>query len=897
MSGIINCQVCTEKINKSTRSLVQCKCEYTCCKSCAKMYLLSCSKNPHCMNCKVEWNREFMVINFDKNFINKPMKNHRENVLYEREIALLPMTQPFVEHRKKVNEKEKRVVFLRQELVLIYEIIKTAQDTQNTTEEYYKNYVNQTFAYEREIYDLQIEIFQLKDNGIDEKVVKEFIRQCPNNTCKGFLSKNLHCELCQIQACADCHEIKSTDHVCNPDTIETIKSMKNNTKPCPKCATLIFKIEGCFKADTPILMWDQTIKMSQNIKIGDILIGDDGEKRVVLDTCQGEDDMYEVIQNNGEKYIVNSKHKLVLKGVGVGEPIEMLVSDYMKLSDKQKKYLYGYKSSNGINYEEQYVELDPYMLGLWLGDGTHSHPIIASNDYEIQKYLLKWCEKNNAELVHDEGVKFRIRRKGQNNGKDKLKKSVGNNSECGGCRIKKQKICEIKNEENIKIINNRGKNPFMEMLHKYNLVNNKHIPNDYMMNSRDIRLKLLAGLIDSDGCVLNNGKRISIGQVNKKLSNQIELLCRSLGYVVNTRIVKRNNVKCPGVDKKDYQDSHQINISGKISEIPTLLYRKKCNDSMPNKDYQKTSIHVKHIGVDKYYGWKVNGNKRFIGIDFTVLRNCDQMYCIQCHTAFSWKTLQIETGTIHNPHYFEWMRQQNNGQVPRNPLDIPCGREINARFASSLYNILDKLGVTHLYTTPIYDICLRITHIREVDKLKYYINPQNTNLDLRIEYMMNNMDQQKFKMELQRREKKNEKKTEIYNIIDMFVNCITDIFYNFDNQLRNDYKKYLDMIKKLIEDGDFSLDFKKKIQKAEYFQKVWRILEKNIKKENTELIIVLQTQLINIKNKFNVKLYEYCIELLSEIEYLRKYVNEQLEKLATIYNCKKLSFNNHFCLV
>ena len=68
MSGIINCQVCTEKINKSTRSFVQCKCEYTCCKSCAKMYLLSCSKNPHCMNCKVEWNREFMVINFDKNF-------------------------------------------------------------------------------------------------------------------------------------------------------------------------------------------------------------------------------------------------------------------------------------------------------------------------------------------------------------------------------------------------------------------------------------------------------------------------------------------------------------------------------------------------------------------------------------------------------------------------------------------------------------------------------------------------------------------------------------------------------------------------------------------------------------------------------------------------------------
>ena len=677
MSGIINCQVCTEKINKSTRSLVQCKCEYTCCKSCAKMYLLSCSKNPHCMNCKVEWNREFMVINFDKNFINKPMKNHRENVLYEREIALLPMTQPFVEHRKKVNEKEKRVVFLRQELVLIYEIIKTAQDTQNTTEEYYKNYVNQMFAYEREMYDLQIEIFQLKGNGIDEKIVKEFIRQCPNNTCKGFLSKNLHCELCQIQACADCHEIKSTDHVCNPDTIETIKSMKNNTKPCPKCATLIFKIEGCFKADTPILMWDQTIKMSHDIKIGDILIGDDGNPRKVLNLMNGEDNMYEIIQNNGMKYIVNSEHTLVFK---------------------------------------------------YTGDTS-----------------------------------------------------------------------TLLTEENISI--------------------------------------------DS--------------------SNVVEIKVKDYLAIKNNTILKN------------------------------LFGYKKTLDNLINT----TSIKINHVGKDNYYGWSVDGNKRFLLEDFTVVRNCDQMYCIQCHTAFSWKTLQIETGTIHNPHYFEWMRQQNNGQVPRNPLDIPCEREINARFASSLYNILDKLDVTHLYTTPIYDICLRITHIREVDKLKYYINPQNTNLDLRIEYMMNNMDQQKFKMELQRREKKNEKKTEIYNIIDMFVNCITDIFYNFDNQLKNDYKKYLDMIKKLIEDGDFSLDLNKKIQKAEYFQKVWRILEKNIKKENTELSIVLQTQLINIKNKFIVKLDEYCIELLSEIEYLKKYVNEQLEKLATIYNCKKLSFNNHFCLV
>jgi hypothetical protein len=882
-----SCNICTEKFNKTARACVKCICDFESCRTCIKTYLLDKSEDPHCMSCKISWDRKFMCDNFEKNFISKTYKNHRENVLMEREMGMLQATQVYVEREIKMEKLQVAMIQLRN-------------------------------RFHEEMNALQNALNEHLNCITVEK--KKFVRKCPNGDCHGFLSSSLKCEICDCWACGDCHEIKGytpeekEQHTCNPEIVESVKFLAKDSKPCPKCASLTFKIIGCFAKDTPIIMWDQTIKMSQDIKIGDILIGDDGEQRTVLTTCSGEDEMYEITQTKGENYIVNSKHTLVLKfttdksivwcesinrwkvswfcretlkmktkdfivknditkemakqeadnfknTLNFSKEIEMRVDQFIKLTTSAKKQLLGFKSSKSINYNEKEVTLDPYMLGLWLGDGTHTEPVIASGDIEIQNYILNWCENNDAELVHEEGVKFRIRRRGLSNykGNNRLAISKGATSDsCKGCItgiediVRKFDICDTPYIENNSEFTKMKTNPFTDQIRKYNLFRNKHIPKEYMINNRDTRLKVLAGLIDSDGCAPKdqNGKRIVIPLKHKRLFDDMVLLSRSLGFVVNVNKVEHKNETCMGYGPKDYPDSYILNLSGEfLHEIPTILPRKKCVGTLSNKDYFRTSIEVKPIGKGKYFGWQVDNNHRFVGSDFTVLRNCNQMWCVECNTPWDWKTGRIETGTIHNPEYFDWLKKQN-GSVPRNPLDIICGREIDSNFIQHLHQIFPRTmaknwqqstrgdyfhNKTHERSSAypfkegtksddnFVEIARNIIHIRhvEVPRFQEPVRLQD-NLQMRIDFMRNKIEKEDYKRKIQKKEKENEKKREINNVLGMYTNCMTDIFYRL----------------------------------------VDKPSQKNI-----------------IKN---------------EMEELRKYSNESLTRIGTTFNCKKYEINKDF---
>jgi hypothetical protein len=216
----IVCGICDENTNRSNHATLTCPfCSFEACRSCCETYILG-QPNAKCMNtaCGKEWTRKFLGSAFSKTFLNTTWRKCREKVLLDKELALLPATQAVVEqqiHKEKVQAEIDEVEVLIRQL------------------EIRKN-------------NLKIE----RNGGtVNTRNVRNFIRACPDSECRGFLSSQWKCGLCEQHTCPDCHVViglnRSVEHVCNPDELATAQLLDKDTKPCPKCSTGIFKIEGC----------------------------------------------------------------------------------------------------------------------------------------------------------------------------------------------------------------------------------------------------------------------------------------------------------------------------------------------------------------------------------------------------------------------------------------------------------------------------------------------------------------------------------------------------------------------------------------------------------------------------------------------------------------------------
>ncbi len=230
-----DCPICAEDFTSSVRARVSCpQCHLEVCRVCVRRYLLNTTQQAHCMghDCKCTWDREFLIKNLLKAFVNGNYKKHRAKMLLEQEKARMPETMPAVENYMRIGTMKKEISVDQEEYDKIRGQLNKLKRKIETTKRNIKRY----------------ERGESGGGGGEEKK-REFKQKCGAEGCRGFLSSQWKCGLCEGCTCPHCFEVlgkdKNCGHTCDPNNVESAKLIKKETRNCPACATPIFKIEGC----------------------------------------------------------------------------------------------------------------------------------------------------------------------------------------------------------------------------------------------------------------------------------------------------------------------------------------------------------------------------------------------------------------------------------------------------------------------------------------------------------------------------------------------------------------------------------------------------------------------------------------------------------------------------
>lgn len=350
----------------------------------------------------------------------------------------------------------------------------------------------------------------------------------------------------------------------------------------------------CFDPDTEVLMYDRSIRKIKDIHIGDKVLGPDGAPRTVLDECEGVDKMYRIHSGTGcDDQIVNSRHKIYYTEYNhfkktytdkLATPLELMKEDLHKSYIKQNRYL---KRVHPVdNNVSSNLLLDPYYLGLWLGDGFTNSPAIINEDIEVIKWLSEYAESNGmtTTLLSDKNVP----------------------------------VIYLKN----KIYNH--KNPIKDALQYYGILNRKDIPDDYLHSSVEDKLQLMAGLIDTDGHFSKRDRIYTFSQCEsrKHIVDKLAFIARSLGFKCSLHMYKTAGTKHICGNKNTCQNTYTLRIIDGLYDIPCKIARKKHHWVQKRTKRTLTNFKVSYSHIGKYKGITTDGDHFFVLKDFTVVHNC-----------------------------------------------------------------------------------------------------------------------------------------------------------------------------------------------------------------------------------------------------------------------------------
>jgi hypothetical protein len=204
-------------------------------------------------------------------------------------------------------------------------------------------------------------------------------------------------------------------------------------------------------------------------------------------------------------------------------------------------------------------------------------------------------------------------------------------------------------------------------------------------------------------------------------------------------------------------------------------------------DTYDTHINVSPLGRGIYFGISLNGNKLFTLKDFTILKNCSQMFCITCKTPWDWSTGKIVTnGPLHNPHYYEWMRKTGGGAAPRNPLDVPCGG-----FPTAWELVRMPRGLPSSISSIFYEfhrICQELQGI-STQNYQHHVNNDSTNA-INIRFLLNKFDEKHWGKLLATNEKIRKRDAEIQEVLGAFRMVAVELInrvHNYHDMTRRSF--------------------------------------------------------------------------------------------------------------
>lgn len=326
-------------------------------------------------------------------------------------------------------------------------------------------------------------------------------------------------------------------------------------------------------SDNQIVATTKGIKKHGDLIVGDYVFGRDGTPVKVLWVSEKTRSEYVVSFSDGAKIECHGNHEWTVYN-RFRQKEETIETKHMASSTiyngdgkRGSRYKYHVDSNVCVMFDSRNVDLDPYVLGAWLGDGDSSCRIIHIGN-------------NDVEIIGNSTYKF--------------KESKGTTTR-------------------------KFYSPELNLLLKNNgLIKNKHIPDMYKYNSVEVRKNVIAGLIDTDGYVYHRNGRITISNTNKRIIDDAAFILRSLGQSVVVCEFKPRVSSSGIVGKKIV---YQLCFNPTMT-FPTKVKRKKITKLSINKKRAIVSIERKE-GLGYGNCIQVDGGIYLVGDTFIPTHNSE----------------------------------------------------------------------------------------------------------------------------------------------------------------------------------------------------------------------------------------------------------------------------------